>query len=72
MSDEPIFEPGNVVRLKSGGPRMTVEANIDNLGEAVVSCSWFDGTKLTRGNFPPAALERVGPDQQFAIGSTLA
>lgn len=34
------IEPGDVVRLKSGGPLMTV---VDESGYARVQCTWFDG-----------------------------
>jgi uncharacterized protein YodC (DUF2158 family) len=45
MSDE--FKPGDVVALKSGGPRMTIKF-IEN-GEA--SCTWFEGGKLSHASF---------------------
>lgn len=57
------FSPGDVVRLKSGSPNMTVEqqAETEILGETRVWCLWFDGAKQHSETFPPAALELVGP-----------
>ncbi len=45
----PVFEPGMIVRLKSGGPKMTVKAN--DSPEAEVLCLWFAGKKLESGSF---------------------
>lgn len=52
------FNVGDVVRLKSGGPKMTVTQIGERLGAPTVWCSWFDGTKKLDGDFPPSALER--------------
>ena len=56
------FKSGDVVRLKSGGPTMTIVGS-PGVGLAV---AWFDGNTLMRhttGNdlFPPEALERAEP-----------
>lgn len=51
--DEREFDVGDVVRLKSGGPPMTVEA-IEGGAARVV---WFDDQHLThRETFPKLAL----------------
>lgn len=42
---------GDVVRLKSGGPQMTVQ----RIGESV-ECSWFAGQEASRGTFTRSAL----------------
>lgn len=54
---------GTVVKLKSGGPDMTVTSNIhndpaDTIGP-YVNCSWFtdDETSPHGGFFPVAALD---------------
>ena len=60
------FKPGDVVRLKSGGPAMTVLMVHNN---AFARLAWFDGEKLVvRGNtseelLPLDALEHVKPAQ---------
>jgi uncharacterized protein YodC (DUF2158 family) len=47
------FKPGDTVRLKSGGPAMTVNAVEGDW----VSCAWFDGSKKHEDTFPAAGLE---------------
>jgi uncharacterized protein YodC (DUF2158 family) len=34
---------GDVVQLKSGGPKMTVDAVRDQTGQLQAMCSWFNG-----------------------------
>ena len=56
--DEEI-KVGDLVHLKSGGPTMTV----DSVGREQVCagnlvCAWFEGTKLTKEFFNPAALRK--------------
>lgn len=49
------FEPGRTVRLKSGGPLMTVQS-IDPDG--LVNCEWFDEKKtLQTKAFRASSLE---------------
>jgi len=56
MSD---FQLGDVVVLKSGGPKMTIEqTGEDTFGRAAVWCDWFDGTKKISNTFPPTSLEK--------------
>lgn len=51
-------KPGDVVRLKSGGPEMTVEApNKDSN----TFCSWFDGNGINQRFFPAACLTPAQP-----------
>lgn len=46
---------GDVVRLKSGGPDMTISA--PGADSRIWSCCWFgDGEKLQVGFFPTAIL----------------
>lgn len=49
------FRTGDQVRLKSGGPQMSVE-KIGN--PPLVFCVWFEGDKLQRSHFEPAVLEK--------------
>ena len=51
------FKLGDLVQLKSGGPKMTVdEFTIFNRKESVW-CTWFVGTKQEKGEFSPDALK---------------
>jgi uncharacterized protein YodC (DUF2158 family) len=52
------FEPGDVVKLKSGGPEMTIEKQAPDGGYV---CSWFAGKIATSKTFLGDALEKVGP-----------
>jgi len=49
------FDPGDLVRLKSGGPKMTVE----QLSDDKATCSFFDGSERVQEVFVRDALERV-------------
>jgi uncharacterized protein YodC (DUF2158 family) len=50
-----LFEVGEVVRLNSDGPLMTVARQ--NLGKQMLECMWFDATDhLHGGDFHPEAL----------------
>jgi uncharacterized protein YodC (DUF2158 family) len=53
---------GDVVRLKSGGPSMTVVALGGRAEPGVVDCVWFDrGDARQLAAFPPLALRPVDP-----------
>lgn len=62
------FHPGNIVKLKSGGPKMTVEGyeQLVALDTAVetdnVQCSWFEGNTRFKEFFQENALEIVAPE----------
>jgi uncharacterized protein YodC (DUF2158 family) len=53
------FKIGEIVQLKSGGPKMTVieiaEGNM-TIRAGQIRCSWFAGAKNETGWFPPDAL----------------
>ncbi|PKC35341.1 hypothetical protein V462_11515 [Pantoea ananatis 15320] len=61
------FKVGDVVKLKSGGPDMTIK----KLGESynrdqeiyqwdnTYTCQWFAGKKLESGSFPHDSVEQV-------------
>ncbi|MDB5483515.1 MAG: putative small protein [Caulobacteraceae bacterium] len=54
------LQVGEVVRLKSGGPAMTVVATGARAEPGVVECAWFDrDSAYATASFPPRALERV-------------
>ena len=52
------FSTGDIVRLKSGGPKMTV---LESGGEQV-QCKWFDRNgKMHTDSFPTAMLDEFKP-----------
>jgi uncharacterized protein YodC (DUF2158 family) len=51
---------GDTVRLKSGGPVMTLGPQMDLGG---YQCSWFSGDKLERGTFYLEQLEKAEPEK---------
>jgi uncharacterized protein YodC (DUF2158 family) len=63
------FAPGDIVQLKSGGPRMTVESvgQRHMTGEDAVWCVWFEtvGKKQVhkRETFAPVVLFKPGSRQ---------
>jgi uncharacterized protein YodC (DUF2158 family) len=62
--DEQKFKTGDVVRLKSGGPSMTI-ADYGSYGygeEKQYMCKWFDSKHaLTQQLFSEPELELVAP-----------
>lgn len=50
------FEIGNVVQLRSGGPKMTVHSLVSD-GDVV--CQWFEGNEVHEENFPKEVLKKV-------------
>jgi uncharacterized protein YodC (DUF2158 family) len=71
MSDKeriPAFEKGTIVKLKSGGPEMTVRGAVisDRSSKWLGSydCQWFAGKKLESGRFPEESLEVASPPQK--------
>lgn len=71
MSDEAL-KPGDVVRLKSGGPNMTVES-IEEINAATslkgqrrklsCHCAWFEVATLRHGGFYMESLEIASLDK---------
>ena len=53
------FKCGDVVRLISGGPLMTVNAFGGHPDGLVVGCDWFAGDQLRRDAFDAANLVQV-------------
>jgi uncharacterized protein YodC (DUF2158 family) len=53
-----VIEVGDVVYLKSGGPRMTVDRS---KGQSMLVCAWFDGTEAKGATFAATSLEKVEP-----------
>ena len=54
-----IFEPGDVVVLKSDGPKMTVEGKNKKTGYII--CCWFNMTNdlVCSDEFSPAVLKNI-------------
>ncbi len=61
MTHQANFNIGDVVRLKSGGPDMTVQA-LPNTTRRAFRCQWFAGKKLEGGFFATETLEAVGTE----------
>ena len=65
MANSIKWNPGDKVKLTTGGPEMAVRkhgmVNDGNCGlEEVVECQWFDANGvLHEGRFPPASIEAV-------------
>ncbi|MFZ7159657.1 YodC family protein, partial [Avibacterium gallinarum] len=56
------FNVGDIVRLKSGGPDMTIRTVVRNISEEFIGfydCQWFAGKKLESGRFPEESLELI-------------
>ncbi|HYF47871.1 MAG TPA: DUF2158 domain-containing protein [Planctomycetota bacterium] len=48
-----VFKEGDLVQLKSGGPKMTV---VLDQGGGTLICKWFVGGKLNSGQFSADSL----------------
>jgi uncharacterized protein YodC (DUF2158 family) len=63
------YKVGDIVRLKSGGPKMTINKLEDWQGTQQANCEWFDGTKPMQNMFPLTSLEHyVAPGRTQAGG----
>lgn len=56
MANPVKFAIGDIVRLKSGGPEMTIQSTPEGTSK-VYNCQWFAGKKLEHGRFPADSLE---------------
>lgn len=59
MSKKRGYTVGDVVRLRSGGPEMTVNSVPDGGYRDYYHCQWFAGKKLESGNFEEEQLLAV-------------
>jgi uncharacterized protein YodC (DUF2158 family) len=48
------FKIGDVVQLRSGGPKMTVHSLTS---DGAVACQWFEGNEVHEENFPNEGLK---------------
>ena len=61
------IRPGDTVKLKSGGPVMTIDS-IDIVGKFV--CHWFEGRARKTAEFSPNALILAKPEDSGGTTST--
>ncbi len=64
MSQSHEFTVGTIVKLKSGGPEMTIQREVVFSTGNVLRCQWFAGKKLESGDFPADSLELVAAEQR--------
>jgi uncharacterized protein YodC (DUF2158 family) len=55
------FSVGETVRLRSGGPLMTINEKAQGGG---LLCVWFAGSEVKHHTFKPEALEAAGRDSE--------
>jgi len=51
------FKAGHMVKLRTGGPEMTVAMVYPGDMLPSIECMWFEGSKLHHGSFVPATLK---------------
>jgi uncharacterized protein YodC (DUF2158 family) len=61
---------GDLVKLKSGGPWMTVTKDKFEAGTKTVACSWFAGDDLRTEVFLKEALEPKNPPAEPAAAAS--
>lgn len=61
------FSIGDVVRLKSGSPSMTVTSIDTRSGSPTAWTTWFSGSEAKHGDFPVAALEALQKARSSAL-----
>lgn len=55
-----MFQPGDIVQLKSGGPAMTVRWCRAQKGDEIVTfCNWFDEADEKGYGFLPSQLQKI-------------
>ena len=62
MTKQELYGVGDIVKLKSGGPDMTIKELLTNLSDQPTGsyrCQWFAGKKLDNGVFPHESLVKV-------------
>ncbi|RRD41423.1 DUF2158 domain-containing protein [Comamonadaceae bacterium OH3737_COT-264] len=66
MAKAQTLAVGTIVKLKSGGPDMTVYREVNLSSGTFIRCQWFAGKKLESGDFDPDSLELVKPEAKGA------
>ena len=64
--EENNFKVCDVVQLKSGGPRMTINTNND--GNNFFRCCWFSVDEVMNGTFKSDVLKKVNINEDKTIG----
>ena len=59
------FVTGDIVELKSGGPKMTVKGN-PGTDPDLYDCQWFGGKKLENGFFRGDSIKLSSTDKDAA------
>ena len=62
MKKQELYAVGEIVKLKSGGPDMTIKevlTDISDMPTGSYRCQWFAGKKLDNGIFPHESLVKV-------------
>lgn len=57
------FAVGDIVQLKSGGPKMTLES----ISGSTASCVWFEGSKQTRNRFILQTLTKSNGGDGYVV-----
>lgn len=57
-----LFEAGDIVRLKAGGPPMVVRA----VSGDTAYCQWYSGVDLHQGTFLFSSLRDIGSERRAA------
>jgi uncharacterized protein YodC (DUF2158 family) len=57
-----MYQPGDLVQLKSGGPKMVVE-QYHTYG-STYECTWFAGSKHNKQQFKEEALQPFNEDDE--------
>ena len=52
-----MFNDGDFVKHKAGGPRMVVASRITGFATTKYECTWFDGSTRMKDMFEEAELE---------------
>jgi uncharacterized protein YodC (DUF2158 family) len=63
VQNEEVFEAGDVVRLKSGGPPMVVRA----VSGDTAYCQWYAGVDLHQGTFLFSSLRNISHEQRLPL-----
>ncbi len=58
------YKVGDVVQLKSGGPKMTIDDVPETAAMNSYHCKWFKGNKLEQGYFSEEILVPVEPEKE--------